>query len=567
MKLLVEPSRLLLVTRPTPSVLAVINQLEGRRAWLKGGGLACERTGLNFRVLSGIPGVVVDDQTVVQGEPAGSPLGAGGYVPKTKPYAHQDRAAAKMDLQSVFALFMEQGTGKTKSALDWAGRLFCSGRISGVLVVSKKGAHRQWAEVEIPKHFNAPFISQWWPFKTMLPLTTKRLQFSCFNWDGIKTPRGYKAALEFCQRHKGKLLIIADEAQEMKNISSARWKTLMLLKGLSVNRLLATGTPIAKDLTDEWAQLRWLDENIIGIKYLNSFRNAYCIMGGFEGRSVIGQKNVDHFKKLTEPYVFRATKDELGILPKQYSEWVFDLLPIQKRMIKEMRSALEAELMSGQLITAPSGAVVLNKVQQISSGFVMDEDGKAHRLMPIEDNPRIIAAKEWLDVNPGKVALWIRFKEEAAMLAEFLEAEGISFVQYHGGTSDKERKLSIDSFMSPQGARVFLASPQAAGTGLNLQGLCSSVGYFSNSFSSIDRWQSEDRFHRIGTVGSITYTDFIARGSVDRHILHSLMRKKGLSQMVLDDVRQILKELDNDQEEDHRIVNQADAEAERVFGG
>jgi len=549
MLLKIEGSRATLNTRATPKVLAVLPRLEGRRSWLKGGGLVVENTPHNIGVLKSIDGVALEapetPESVAEAHAFDVGLGNPTYRSKTTPYDHQIRALSKIEGKHAFGLFMEQGTGKTKTLIDWAGKLFCEGKLTGVLVVSKKGVHRQWIESEIPTHCGVDSYGEYWPVKAISDKLSPgaELKWMAFNYDGIKTPSGLEAAGKFCSMHRGRLMIICDESQEIKNHKSARAKALSELKPYSSHRALATGTPIAKDLTDEWAQLRWLDEAIIGVRYITAFRAEYCIMGGFEGRAVIGHKNIDAFKAKVDPFTFRATKDEIGILPKQYGEWRFDLTKDQLKLIKSLRDDLEAEISSGQVVSVASAAVALNKFQQIAGGFLLDENGNAHRLMEVEKNPRVMAAMEWLEADDGKAVIWARFREDMRIMAEALSAAGVSFVEYHGGINDKDRATAVKSFMDPAGAKVFLANPQSAGTGLNLQGLCNRALYYSNSFNAIDRWQSEDRIHRIGTVGSVTYTDLIGKKSTDLHIMRNLRQKKGISEMALGEVRQMLSDL------------------------
>ena len=541
MLLKIEGDRAVLQTRATPGVLAVLPRLEGRRSWLKGGGLSVEKTPHNIEVLSGLPGVVVEDPAAAQ-EPHVEAafdlaLGKGPYRPKTQPYDHQIRALKKLEGKKAFGLFMEQGTGKTKTLIDWAGKLFCEGKITGVLVVSKKGVHRQWIESEVSTHCGVPSFGVWWPIKEVPKELEpgETLKWMTFNYDGIKTPAGLAAAKAFCAKHKGKLLIIGDESQEIKNHKSARHIALTELKPYSSHRALATGTPVAKNLTDEWAQMKWLDESILGIRYITAFRAEYCIMGGFEGREIIGHKNIESFRKKVDPFTFRATKAEIGILPKQYSEWRFDLTRDQYKLMRQIKDDLKAEIESRAIVSVQHAASAIAKLQQIASGFLIDEEQVAHRLMPVDKNPRVAAALEWLDADDGKAIIWARFREDMAILAEALGGAGISFSQYHGGINDKDRADSVKSFMSRDGVRVFLANPQSAGTGLNLQGLCNRALYYSNSFNAIDRWQSEDRIHRIGTVGAVTYTDLIGVRSTDAHIMRNLRKKKGISDMAIED--------------------------------
>lgn len=543
MRIEIAGDRATVHSRPTPKLLAVLPQLEGHRKWLKAGGLSIAASGHNLEVLRSVfPDVCVEKPRDGAGEAISAfDGGLPPYEPKTPPYPHQSAALAKAQTKPTFALFMEQGTGKTKVAIDRAGELYSDGKITGVLVVAKKGVHRQWIESQVPEHMGCEWKGSYWETPKVVPASADSgcgLEWFAINFDGAKTPKGKAACLEFIERHKGRLLIAGDETQEIKNARSARHKAMEELKRASAShyRLALTGTPIAKDLTDEWAQLKWLNENILGQRYVSAFRNEYCLMGGFEGRVVVGHKNIERFRERVDPFTFRATKDELGILPKAYRKWDFSLSKAQKLAIVEIKQDLRYKLQTGDISTVANAAVAMTKVQQISNGFFVDEDGMHHLLMAPKDNPRLKALIECLDAYEGKTIVWARFREDIRLIAKTLEVAGIGCVQYHGGTSDKDRTAAVESFLDPEGARVFLSNPQAGGTGLNLQGGCNHAIYYSNGFNAIDRWQSEDRIHRIGTNGVVAYTDLACKGAIDYHILSNLKRKKGISDLALGDI-------------------------------
>lgn len=539
-----EDGRFIMSGRPTSAIIQALPNLEGARRWLKSRDLVCEATEHNKAVLTRA-GVTWRVPQPAQAKPPAVYVSA--YTPKTKPYPHQLTALRHMQGKAAFALFMEQGTGKTKVMIDRACELYMNGAITGVLVVSKKGVHRQWIDSELPVHCGVPWMGEHWDGKTLHPNLNesgRHLKWAAFNYDGLKSKTGEKFSESFCRAHKGKLMIIADESQEIKNASSGRHKALTKLAAWSSHRALATGTPIAKDLMDEWAQLKWLDEDIIGIRYKTAFMRRYCVMGGFQNRAVIGHVNVEDFKERTAPYVYRATKDEIGILPKQYNTWTFDLSDAQRTHIKELKKEFETTLQGGELVLGTLGVTRLLRIQQICSGFAVDEDECLTEVMSPATNPRLNAMCEWLEAGEGKALIWFRFREEARLIADRLRQTKVDFVEYHGGTNDKDRASAVASFMNPNGAQVFIANPQSAGTGLNLQGLCSRALYFSNSFSAIDRWQSEDRIHRIGTKNIVTFTDLIGKGAIDHYILRNLQKKKSLSKLVLDDIREILGDLE-----------------------
>lgn len=552
----IQGKRAILHSPATPRLLALLKEFEGQRSWVNSGkALSLESTPHNLELLASRLGAQVQREAAELAlEPRLAAPPVVNYTSKTKPYTHQERAEALLDEATTFGLFMEQGTGKTKSILDWAGRLFCRRAITGMLVVSKKGVHRQWAESEAPKHLGILHVSEFWPIN--LPILEQvmgadwhALKIFTINYDALKTPRGLAAATKFATLHQDKMLMVADESQEIKNYRSARHKAMMVLRDYASHAALATGTPIARNLEDEWAQLKWLNESILRIRYVTSFRAQYCRMGGFENRQVIGHINIDKFKESTAPYVFRATKAEIGLSAKQFATWHYDLKAVQRDAITSIKRDLEAVLASGDIVTVVNAVSAMTKLQQVSSGFLIDSSSQVNRLMEVDDNSKIEGAMDWLAADEGaKAIIWFRFREEAEMLADAMAKRRIKFVAYHGGVNERTREAALTSFLAEEGgsdrvAQVFLANPQSAGTGLNLQGLCQRALYFSNSFNAIDRWQSEDRIHRIGTKGVVTYTDMVGKGTLDNYILSNLRKKRGLSDYILDDLKHILEEL------------------------
>lgn len=548
-------SRAILQTGATPAVLAVVRGLEGHRRWLKGGGLAIEPTGRNIELLrAAFPALEVTGQNgaaAIQGWDMATGLGNRAYTPRTPALEHQAKALAKLAKASErgsrhFALFMEQGTGKTWVAITHAGNLHAARKITGVLVVAPKGVHRQWVDSQVSEHYGAPYTAAFWPLKE-LPrelLPGEDLKWLTINIDGIKGDKGAALCSEFIKQHQGRVLMVLDESHQIKNASTSRWKSAKDLGQRCAYRMALTGTPIAKDLTDEWSQLKWLDESILGIRYVSAFRNEYCIMGGFEGRVVIGHKNVERFKERTAPFMFRATKEEIGIMPPMTSKWTFDLTSRQKGIIRSIKQDLIAGIDSGRIVSAANGAVGFLRMQQVSNGWYTDEDEVVQHLFTVETNPRIVALIELLNSIEGKAVIWARFREDIRQIECALRKimGDRAVVTYHGGTSDKDRKVAVDNFLSSDGPRYFVSNPSAGGTGLNLQGACRNGIYYSNSDNAIERWQSEARIHRIGTIGAITNHDLIAIGGVDRPIIRRTAMKHGVASMALGDFRKMLEE-------------------------
>lgn len=514
--------------------------LEGRRSWVSNG-LRFVASRQNIEAIRRVfdveqviePQKFVPDQSVtVQ------------YEPKTTPFAKQAEALEAWGGRDQFALFMEQGTGKTKVAIDIVGQWFCEGKITGVLVFTKKGVHRQWVLEQFPTHCGVEWCGGYWNGKRVDNVSTERrgLEVLSVNYDCTRGKGGVEACEGFATKHQGTLAIICDESQDIKDMRSQRSKKVAQIRdiGQSPYRLILTGTPVAKNLVDEFCQLHWLNSDILGFRYVTGFRNRFCVMGGYMGREIVGTKNLTEFRAAVDPWSYRCTKEEMGLAPKAYSRWTFALDKRQKAMMADLRDQLALAMESGEVVSSANAAVFVTKAQQIANGFAVDEDGKAHLLMDHDKNPRLNAMTEFIEAHDGKLLIWARFRQDIQNICDVLADQGIGHVQYHGGTKDADRAAAVQSFLDPQGARIFVSNPQAGGTGLNLQGLCTKALYYSNGYSSIDRWQSEDRIHRHGAPGICEMVDLVAKGSPDARILANLRKKKDVASMAVGDLAKLL---------------------------
>jgi hypothetical protein len=182
--------------------------------------------------------------------------------------------------------------------------------------------------------------------------------------------------------------------------------------------------------------------------------------------------------------------------------------------------------------------VALMRIQQISNGYAVDENSNVHFL---DANPRLDALLDLRRQIEGKCVIWCRFKEDIRIVARAIN----SGVTYYGDTSDADRAAAKIAFINDPHVTDFIATPATAGKGQDgLQTVCSVGIYYSNSFNAIHRWQSEDRIDRMGMIGSSRHFDLIGRGSADRGILLNLKRKRDISSLALDDLKQLMENIE-----------------------
>lgn len=465
------------------------------------------------------------------------------YTPRYPPRGDFQRQAIGISWErEAYALLLEMGLGKTYILIANIGMLHVRHKLTGVLVVTKKGIDGQWLDEQMPEHLD-PAI-KWrgisWKQKEIEPSvfrpdTRAPLVMFAINIDALRTPKGFAACEDFLLAHKGKSMMIIDESQDIKNFTAARTKAALKLGKLATFRRIATGSPIGKNVVDAFAQFYFLDRRILGHNYLTSFRARYCIMGGWEGKQIVGQKNTEEFYRLIAPHAFRGTKAEfLDLPPKIYVQRTYEMGAETAKHYKSLKNTYLTEIVDGELYDAQHAAVCMLRLQQLLCGYLPLEDGTIKQV----SDERIEVMMDIVEQVEGPVVIWARFTQDIEKIQAALEKEygAGCVVTYYGETKKADREEAKRKFLTGE-ARFFVSNPQAGGTGLNLQGKCQTVIYYSNNFNAIDRWQSEDRTHRIGMSGAVTYFDIVARGSVDRGVLANLRAKKSISDLTFDQIR------------------------------
>jgi superfamily II DNA or RNA helicase len=183
----------------------------------------------------------------------------------------------------------------------------------------------------------------------------------------------------------------------------------------------------------------------------------------------------------------------------------------------------------------------LLRAQQIIGGYlptVTDPENKDPAWSPIPGpNPKLDLLMDLIEDYPGKMVIWARFKAEIAEIVFRLwdKFERKSVAELHGGVPKNERPDLLKQFQEDQTTR-FLVGQQQSGIGIDLFA-AETVFYYSNTFSYEQRYQTEDRCHRIGLKHPVLYIDLIAEDTVDEKIVEVLKRSTKMAYNMLDKER------------------------------
>ena len=469
------------------------------------------------------------------------------FTPRLPDYAHQTRGKDKMRGKTAFALFMEMGTGKSKTSLDDLCEAALAGTVDRCLIVAGKGSYGDWIAEHIPKHWREDLIQtdclQWIRGK---PKEFPAIEYFLKKKSGFKflvihvealsvSEKAEKLASFFVQ--SGKCAIIVDEASKIKTRTSERTKTLIRLGRKARMRRILTGSPVTQSPLDLWSQCEFLEPGLLGFRNFLSFRAHFCeiqpmYLGKRKIDQVVGYKNLSELERLVEPFSFRVMKEDcLDLPPKIYQRFLVELTDDQERAYSEMKRFSMTELTGGGFASATLAISRLSKLHQIVCGHIVDEDGQTR---DIKSN-RVAGLMEVVQEAGGKTLVWCAFRRDVEMVARELRKEwgSKSVVEYHGGTSVEDCALAIRGIQDGD-ARFFVGTQAKGGYGITLTAAPNTV-YFSNNFNLEHRLQSEDRNHRIGQTGSVTYTDLCSPGTIDEKLISALREKKDIAHLVMGD--------------------------------
>lgn len=417
---------------------------------------------------------------------------------------HQIIAVNKLMRVKVGALYMEMGTGKTRTALELINKRMECGKVNHVIWLCPCSVKENLRR-DILKHTG------------YIP---KGLTIC-----GIETlSSSIRANSELLNLVEDKnCYLIVDESNLVKNHQAIRTKNIIRLSEKCKYKLILNGTPITRNEADLFAQWYILDWRILGYKSYWSFANNH-LQFDEKSKRITKTLNVPYLVKKISPYSYQVKKSECLNLPsKTSSTRYFDLLKEQDEHYEEIANIMIDRLSDYKPTTVYR---MFSALQNITSGYKVNIDGKLTRKPFFEDyneNPRIKLLKEILNrLGDYKVIIFCKYTDEILNICSIL---GDKAVPYYGELNQKKRQENIDIFSTS--AQYFVANKTCAGYGLNLQ-FCNYVIYYNNDFDYGTRAQSEDRVHRIGQNSNVHIIDICADYTLDERILKCLSRKEDL---------------------------------------
>ncbi|GAB2789231.1 hypothetical protein GCM10027275_37740 [Rhabdobacter roseus] len=316
--------------------------------------------------------------------------------------------------------------------------------------------------------------------------------------------------------------VFLDESQNIKNISSQRYKAARLLQ--SRNRIVLTGTPLENNTFDLYAQFSFACPGLLGTRQY--FRNTFAIA-------------IDRFKQKESalalqrriaPFILRRTKKEVAQELPEKTEVVLycDMGEEQRRVydtyereFRDYLSGIQEEEIKKNTMHVLRGITRLRQI--CNSPRLLGED----RLMSEASVKIELLMQQLRSIAPDhKVLVFSQFVSMLDLIRPELDREGWQHVSLTGSTRNREEV--VQAFQQDDAIRVFLVSLKAGGTGLNLTA--------ADYVFLVDPWwnvaaenQAIDRVHRIGQSKNVIAVRLICPDTVEEKIQEMQQNKARLA--------------------------------------
>ena len=455
---------------------------------------------------------------------------------KTEPYLHQLIEFEKHCESEARALLWQMRTGKTKVVIDTACHLYKEGRINAVLIFAPNGVHENWIDRELPIHHwdtvrrkeffwltersgQESYEMEW---RDVL-LDKDRLAWFSFASETM-TRKDVRRMVKHITEKRG-CMIVFDESHDFRTPGSKRTQMGRAVAKRGIYRRILTGTPVDNSPLHAFSQYELLKKEALGHDTYEAFKQRYAIYKTQTKRNGQSYPVLDKYRYLEElrdkmaeysSVVLRSDCHDLpDLIPMQRE---FELTEEQKRLYRELHTQYEFEIGSG-IATLNENTQKLNKLQQVVSGFMIDEYGEVHNIPG--GNPRLDALVHEAELCAGKVVIWCAFREDMDRVVARLNQRGHKTVEYHGRISAADKKKARQAFApgAENDVKALVGYPTA---GLDLSS-AEKILWYSHTFDAIKRQQADERATAMGGE-NVPVVDFTASG-VDRYILSNVKEK------------------------------------------
>jgi hypothetical protein len=412
------------------------------------------------------------------------------------------------------------GTGKTRSLLyayDFLKQT--SPGYGKMLVTAPLSTLRQTWEREITLVFPHLRCNVLHGSKAKrVKLLDEDVHIHIINHDGVET-----IIAELLERLKQFSMVGLDELSVYKNAQTDLWKSTYRFVGEVDRAVGMTATPMTKDASDIYGQIKMLTPAALGGLSFSKFRETVMTKYG-PYRWVNKRDALETTHKLMQPAV-RFTRDECYDLPPCTTVCrETPMTPEQHRAFKHMQDEAAITHLG---VKAANAADQANKCLQIALGFVYDQN---HQPIEFETKGRAKLLEAAIEESNSKVIVFTPYKASLARLVEQLK-EKWSVAYVSGDVSPTAREIIFSNFMQAPDPHVIVAHPECMSHGLTLTE-ASTIVWWGPPQSLETYEQANGRITRAGQRHKQMIVQLVS-SKLEQKLFQTLDRRGNVQQLLL----------------------------------
>ena len=463
---------------------------------------------------------------------------------KTEPWEHQKSALKYLMKHDTAALYTDMGTGKTKIMID----LIQNKKFKRVLVVAPNKACEVW-EQQISIHgidslfvvfrlnnMSSAKVSDL--LKTIPKCTTTRSQNETYVFI-INYEKVWRKGVSniFMRKTLGIDCVICDESHRIKSPRSQCSMYLSRLGKIVKHRYLVTGTPLAENPIDVYAQYRFLDPEIFGTNFTefrNEYENVDVDLSTKMGFRMLDKhepyKNLDKLREKMYSCAFYI-ESSVQLPPQNDIDWYFTMPARSEKLYHEVLKEKVAEL-NGRYMESSNALTLVLRLQQMTSGYLKVEDfeTKEKSIVNIDHKRR----EEFLELveqfpEDEPLVVFAAYTKDLKNIRLMCKQAGVSYSELSG------RKDTLSEWKSGK-SRILGVQYSSGSESIDLTRARYCI-YYSLPRRLALYEQSKKRIHRPGQNRPVYYYHMIAKmnkgKTIDEKMLESLKSKKRIVDYVM----------------------------------
>jgi SNF2 family DNA or RNA helicase len=428
-----------------------------------------------------------------------------------KPFNHQKETADFLSAHKRAYCLSEAGTGKTSGVIWAADYLMNKGKIKRMLVVCPLSIMKVAWEADLFKTaMHRTVCIAHGSAEKRKKILAQNTDIVIINYDGIEIVQKELKAGGFD-------LIVVDEANYIKTVTTKRWKSLNKLVTPDNWVWLLTGTPAAQSPADAYGLAKMVNPASVP-RYAGTFKDMVLQRVG-QFKWIPRHDAQDTVFKTLQPAI-RHTKEECLDLPDVlYTSREVILTPQQNKYYKKLKKDMYMQA-AGEEITIVNAGVMLTKLLQVSAGAIYSDEGET---IEFDIKNRMLALKEIINEASHKVLVFCPFRHSIERIKEELNSSDISCEVIHGDVSMNARSDTFKKFQETTDPQILVIQPQAASHGVTLH--AANVVVFWSPVMSVETYiQCCARVDRAGQRNPMTVVHL--QGSPVEERMYKMLQNK-----------------------------------------